>query len=142
MERSSITSSAVGEVCVVTVGGVHNEYLTGAVRHAIVAGVDASPAALVIDFTTLTFGDSTLLRALMLGQEHAGAEGVPLVLVIPSPHRMRTMLKMTHLLDHFTVCLDVDAALAALAARGALLGSSGRARVDPPAATDKPLSAS
>src|SRR3954471_16891536 len=121
MERSSITSSAVGEVCVLTVGGVHNEYLTGAIGDALVAGIDASPTALVIDFTPLTFGDSTLLRALMLGNEHASAAGVPFVVVVPSPHRMRTLLTMTRLLDQFTICLDVDAALAALAARGARL---------------------
>jgi anti-anti-sigma factor len=142
MERSSITSSAVGEVCVLTVGGVHNEYLTGAIRDAIVAAVDGLPAALVIDFTGLTFGDSTLLRALMLGDEHARAGGVPLVLVVPSPHRLRTMLTMTQLLDQFTIHLDLDAALAALAARGARLATSGGTKADLSTTTDEPLSAS
>ena len=125
-----------------TVAGVHNEYLTGAIREAIVAAVDAAPAALVIDFASLTFGDSTLLRALTLGEEHAGAAGVPLVLVLPNPHRLRTMLAMTQLLDRFTVCLDVDAALAALAARGARLAAPGGSATDAPPPTEEPLGAS
>src|SRR5689334_8930377 len=116
MEDASIVTSVVGGVCMLALVGEHDEFGRGAVGVAIANHLDASPPALLIDVSRLTFADSTLIRTLLLSADRARDDGIPLAFVIPPGNRMRKILELKHLIDRFAVYPDVPHALAAVAA--------------------------
>ncbi|WP_327072322.1 STAS domain-containing protein [Kitasatospora purpeofusca] len=77
---------------------------------ALTDALDSRPALLAVDLSGVELFTSTGLNLLLVTRRRALAEGVPLVLVAPSPRTVRT-LELTETDTLFTVRTTVDEAL-------------------------------
>lgn len=77
---------------------------------ALTAALDSRPALLAVDLSGVELFTSTGLNLLLIARRRALAEGIPLVLVAPSPRTVR-MLEITETDTLFTVRTTVDEAL-------------------------------
>ncbi|MFJ8431320.1 STAS domain-containing protein [Kitasatospora sp. NPDC094019] len=76
----------------------------------LAAAFDSRPALLAVDLAGVELFTSTGLNLLLIARRRALAEGVPLVLVAPSPRTVRT-LELTETDTLFVVHATVDEAL-------------------------------
>lgn len=82
-------------------------------RAALHAAIDAG-TPVVIDFTDVTFADSTAVAAIVGAYRRAIATDTPLHVVVPADSRVRKVLDLTGVTAALPVCETIDAALLAL----------------------------
>lgn len=95
---------------VLSVAGVLDAATISALRQALLATIDASPAVLVIDLTEVAFIDSEGLGTLVAAAKRAETAGVNLRLVTPESQVCR-VLQITGLIRMLPVYETLEAAL-------------------------------
>jgi anti-sigma B factor antagonist len=108
----SVTSRALGERDVIDVAGEIDVYTAPALRQRLAALLDEGRADLVVDLSRVTFMDSTGLGVLVGALKRVRGLDGRLVLVLDQD-RILKVFRITGLTQLFTICANLDDALAA-----------------------------
>jgi len=107
----SVTSRALGDRNVIDVAGEIDVYTAPALRQRLAALLDEGRADLVVDFSRVTFMDSTGLGVLVGALKRVRGLDGRLVLVI-GQDRVLKVFRITGLTQLFTIAATLDDALA------------------------------
>lgn len=100
----------VGDAVVVTAAGELDLAVADQLRDCLVEAIGTDPRHLVIDFSDVTFVDSTILGVLVGARSRLGRNSDRLQLVVSNPSVIR-LLRLTGLDQVFTIRSTRDQAL-------------------------------
>ena len=113
--RTIVLDDSHGDVLIVVVRGEHDIYTAPALRERLDQALDAKPTGVVVDLSTATFLDSSILGALLEARRQALEKSVGYVVCLgesPEPGVQR-ILEITGLVPVFPVVRTQDEALEA-----------------------------